>query len=301
MAKIEYHSQAAQDAANRVIEAFEDPTTLPAKLAPVVLAAGGRHADRYSWRNQLIVALMGYSDAAGYKQWRSYGRQVRKGEKAMAILRPIKRSFNVTDTDPNTGQETERRITYVIGFTDVKVFGQETTDVVDEEKWKAFQGKGAEAQEKIEASPLYNVATTWGLKVKADGHLVKRGALGCYSPSEKELTLAVENAAVWAHELVHFADDALGNMTTRYGQQPDNEVVAQLGAAVLLTAMEMDHEADLGGSWEYVKHYSEDDDTKAIKACTTLLHRTLDAVAAILHQLADPNAPAPWADDTDSE
>lgn len=291
-AKITYHSPEAEAAANSIIRAFEDPSSLPAKLAPVVLAAGGRHCDAYSWRNQLLVALAGYSDAAGYKQWRfDYGRQVQKGERAMFILRPIKRSFTVTEPDPATGQDRERRVSYVAGFTDVKVFGLEQTEICDQAKWDAHAAKAKESQAKIEAAPFFEVAARWGLEVRADGHLYARGAQGFYRPSTKEIRLAVENLSTWAHELVHFVDDKLGNMTTRWGQQPDNEVVAELGGAVCLTAMGLKGDADLGGCWDYVSHYSDGD---PIKACTTLLGRTLDAVSTILRALEDPTAPAPW-------
>lgn len=294
MAATKFHSQGAEDAANRIVEAFKDPGSLPAKLAPVILSAGGRHADRYSWRNQLLVALHGYSDAAGYKQWRNdYGRQVRSGEKAFCILRPVKRSFNTTERDPDTGQDVERRVTYIAGFADVKVFGLEQTDVTDADKWQKQQGKGAEAQRKIEAAPFFEVACRWGLTVRADGHLVHQGALGCYTPSQKEIRLACENLSTWAHELVHFVDDKLGNMTQRWGQQPDNEIVAEFGGAVLLAAMGLEGDADLGGCYDYVKGYAEGGD--AIKAIGVFLGRTMDAVGAILEALDNPEAPAPWA------
>ncbi|MHC4403045.1 MAG: ArdC-like ssDNA-binding domain-containing protein [Planctomycetota bacterium] len=72
-----------------------------------------------------MAASAGHADdARGYKQWQAVGRFVRKGEKAFHILCPCvgKRS----DTDPDTGEETER--SFVYGFTSAPVFGLSQTD-----------------------------------------------------------------------------------------------------------------------------------------------------------------------------
>jgi hypothetical protein len=67
---------------------------------------------RYSFRN-VIMILSQCPDAthvAGYRAWQDMGRQVRKGEKAIAILAPIIRKVE----DEKTGEEV-RRMTGVKG------------------------------------------------------------------------------------------------------------------------------------------------------------------------------------------
>jgi len=54
----------------------------------------------------------------------------------------------------------------------------------------------------------------------------------------------VENLATWAHELIHAADDRLGNMIET-GQHFRSEIVAEMGGAVLLYAMGYKKDADL--------------------------------------------------------
>ena len=291
-----FHSQAAADAAAAIINAFRNPDNLPAKLAQVVLAAGGNHSSKYSWGNQFLVIIHGYSDAAGFRQWQDYGRQVRKGSKAFPILAPIKRTFNKDTTGPDGTIRTER-VSYVAGWKDVKVFGLESTDISDPAKWEKFQGRGAASQRIIEAAPFAVLAGRWGFEVKADGHLINRGALGCYSPDTKQLRLAVANLSTWAHELVHLVDDGLGNMVTRYGQQPDNEIVAELGGAILLATIASRpdagveaSDADLGGCWSYISSYGGGD---TLQAAAKLLNRTLEAVSYILEALEDETIPAP--------
>ena len=46
--------------------------------------------DGYSPRNAMLIAMQcpGATDVSGYGQWRSRGRQVRKGEHGIAILAP---------------------------------------------------------------------------------------------------------------------------------------------------------------------------------------------------------------------
>src|SRR5437867_4508859 len=53
---------------------------------------------RYSWRNCMLIQLQkpGASRVAGYRTWQSLGRQVRKGERGIAILAPC--TYKRTDT-----------------------------------------------------------------------------------------------------------------------------------------------------------------------------------------------------------
>ncbi len=71
----------------------------------------------YRARNQLILLTSGATEVAGYREWQSFGRQVRKGEHGIALLAPIVRKdkdtgdarvvsvktttvFDVSQTDP---------------------------------------------------------------------------------------------------------------------------------------------------------------------------------------------------------
>lgn len=291
MTESKFHSAAAEQAAADILAAFEHPEDLPAKLAHIALAAGGRHVDGYSWGNQLLVALRGYTDAAGFKQWLTFGRCVERGQKAFPILAPIKRQFTATDVDPDTGKETKRRVSYIVGWRDVGVFGLEQTKVINEEKWEAYQGRAADAQRVIERTPFFDAAVRMGFTVHADGRLLDCGAAGCYMPGFDAITLAVENLLVAAHELAHGVDDKLGTLTRRYGQQPDNEIVAELAGSIILQTMGLKGDADLGACYQYIKHYAQGD---VIQAAAKLLNRTMAVVQVILQTIEDPDASLPW-------
>lgn len=276
-----FYTEAAEQAATKMLEAFDKPEDLPAALKQIALATGSRHCDSYSMRNQLLVWLFGHADAAGYKQWRNqYGRQVRKGEKAFPVLAPVTKSF----TKFNEETQKDERVTYITGWRDVKVFGIEQTDVCDEEKAAKYEGRAAAVREHMDSLPWTDVAHAWGLSVTPNGALLQRGVAGCFVPN-LGIQVAVENLATWAHELVHAADQELGTLTKKPGQQPDNEIVAELGGAVLCLIAGHSHEADLGGAWEYIKGYSKD----PVKDAGKLLDRIIECVGLIMKQAETPH------------
>lgn len=88
---------------------------------PQQLAAVAARFDGYSPRNAHLIGMQrpGATDVRGFQEWRKHDRQVRKGEKGIAILAPIVRGegedtamvgariayvFDVDQTDPAEGQ-----------------------------------------------------------------------------------------------------------------------------------------------------------------------------------------------------
>jgi antirestriction protein ArdC len=234
----------AESAAARIVGLFR-AGNVPKALAPIFIKRrDGVPCRRWSWSNQLITALHGYSDARGFRQWEQVGRHVKKGERAFYILAPCTRK--IQERDGATGDESDRVALY--GFRGVAVFGYDQTD-------GAALPVDTENQQFIDGLPLVSVASTWGLSVETyDGAGARN--LGYYRHGQG-IALGVENLATWAHELVHAADDRRGTITKRSGQQLDNEVVAELGGAVLLQCLGHDHESDTGGAWKYIERYAD--------------------------------------------
>jgi antirestriction protein ArdC len=113
----------------------QPPNTIPAlqkleQALETACTAGGWRAYlttqarfyRYSFRNLLMIQIQNpdATRVAGFHDWLKLGRHVRKGEKGLAILAPIK--FSRLDTDSG---ETE---TGVRGFRTVYVFDISQTD-----------------------------------------------------------------------------------------------------------------------------------------------------------------------------
>lgn len=271
-----------QDLGERLIAQFKDPLALPKALSQIFIkGCRGRHADSYSWTNQFIVALAGYSDSAGYNQWQAMGRQVRKGEKGFWILKPF--LITLTRKDADTGEE--KRVKIPRGFGGVRVFGLEQTDVVNDKLWDKHRPDDSVTREFLDSLPLRAVADAWGLQLSAyNGKQLQ--AYGWYRPDKKVIALGVENVSTFAHELIHAADDRLGNLkaTRQQDVRQREEIVAELGGAILLLALGYEQEADVGGAWNYINSWSQanGDPEKLMRACNSMLNRTCECVALVL-------------------
>jgi len=257
----------AEQAATRIVSLFQSGD-VPQALAPIFIhRAGNEPCRKWSWSNQMLTALAGYDDARGFRQWQEVDRHVRKGEHGFPILCPVTKK--VSRTDPETGETSEGMA--VVGFTSTTVFGYEQTDgepLPDREH----------SRQLIEALPLVQVAQSWGLTVQTfDG--ARARYLGKYTRSA--IALGVENLATWAHELMHAADDRLGNLKER-GQHWASETVAELGGCILLDMRGFEREADKGGCWDYISRYAADAKLQPIAAIQRVLKRTCDAVALVL-------------------
>jgi hypothetical protein len=254
----------ADEVAARIVEAFK-AGTVPAALAQAYISGcKDNHAKGYSLFNRFIVAINGYTDANGFQGWKNEGRNVKKGEKAFYILAPITSKIEA---------DGEKRY-IVCGFKGVPVFGIEQTE------GKELPKVAEDVAQYIDALPLIDVAKAWGLTVDAENG--KDGAaLGCYTFG-KGITLAVKNLSTWAHELMHAADDKLGTIGKKHGDYAFNEVVAEMGGAVLLTMLGKANEADTGGAYEYITHWAAKVDKNAADACVAVLTRVCKVVDFIM-------------------
>ena len=263
----------AQAAAETVVNAFETGR-IPSALAQVFITREDDSPCRqWSWRNQLLVALAGHTDARGFRQWKAVGRSVKKSKHARChILIPV--MLKREETDAETGETVEEA--RVIGFTSSPVFGLEQTE------GDPLPTGDPALDAWLDALPLRALAESWGLAIQTyNGE--KSSALGWYAPSSS-IALGVQNLSTWAHELCHAADDRLGEL--RGSNKPDREVVAELAGATLLECLGHHVESDTGGAWEYVLRQCEGKREKALSACNRLLERVCNAVSLILDESA---------------
>jgi len=88
-----------------------------------------RRFTTYSWGNCLLIALQrpDATHVAGYRAWQQLGRQVRKGEKGIAILAPVVNRLRRTGED-EAGAETEDVLRVVRAFRTAFVFDIAQTD-----------------------------------------------------------------------------------------------------------------------------------------------------------------------------
>ncbi len=273
----------ANEIAERIVDAFRSPETLPAALAPIFIH---REDDvpcrRWSWHNQLLVSLCGTVDARGIRQWNQAGRKVRKGSCAIWILAPCVKKIKEKD---NASEEKKRQVIY--GFRSVPVFAVEDTE------GDPLPDKDDKYDSWAAQLPLMEVAESWGINVGTFSH-GGGDPLGYYryaSNGNQAVMLGVENMATWAHELVHAADHRLTNLK---GEKWHKEVVAELGGAILLECLGMSYDADLGGAFTYIEQYARDAGMDTVRACIQVLDRVCNCVKLILDTAATiTHAPIP--------
>ena len=252
----------AETAAQDILTAFKQGA-IPAAIKTIFINRKDNIPCRaWSWSNQIITILNGTTDARGFRQWEQVGRHVKKGQHAFYILAPLIRTIKNDDG-------TEK--SFLFGFKAVPVFGIEQTEGVELPK--------TECNSFIDCLPFIEVARKWGLNVDCfNGR--EGGHLGYYRKGQA-IALGVKNIDVWAHELLHAADDRLGNLTER-GQHYRSETVAEFGATVLLHMLGMEQESDKGGCWRYISSYCEREEKDPISVCMAVLKRVCDAIDLIL-------------------
>ena len=95
-------------ALDKILELFRSGN-LPKAVAVVTFPPFDVPSNDWSFCNRLIMAESGTSDARGFRQWKSVGRYVKKGSKAIYILAPnfVKRTLHDRDMREfdNTGSD----------------------------------------------------------------------------------------------------------------------------------------------------------------------------------------------------
>ena len=255
--------------AERIVEAFRHPERLPKALAPIFIhRKDDAPCRKWSWQNQLLLALANTHDARGIQQWNSVSRSVKKGAKAIWILGPCLRKVTVTK---EAGEEASRQVLY--GFRSIPVFAVEDTEGQPVPHIDKHEGW-------IKKLPLLEVAELWGIDVDTYSH---QGAapLGyyAYGDTSKAIKLGVKNLSTWAHELVHAADHRITGLKD---SKWCKEIVAELGGCIILECLGLSHESDLGGAYEYISSYATEAKKDVVSACIEVLGRVCECVKLIL-------------------
>ena len=216
---------------------------------------------KWSKLNRTIMFLSGTHDARGFKQWKEVGRKVKKSSKAFYILVPNFRKME--------NQETGQKENILIGFSAQAVFKVEDT-----------QGKPLEYDQiELPTLPLIERAKNWQISVKAvPGNY---SYYGFYSPKRKEIGLASPEEIHFFHELAHCAHEkVLGKLTL--GQNPIQEIVAELSAQALCCIVGKSTKKTIGNSYKYIERYAEKMKMSPSAACLRVLSDTEKVLNLIL-------------------
>ena len=216
---------------------------------------------RWSLLNRTLMFLSGTQDGRGFKQWQKVDRFVKKGSKAIYILVPfIKKVEDGGD---------EKQVLY--GFGCRPVFCVEDTD-----------GKPLDYEQiELPNLPFLKRAKEWGISVKAiPGNYRYHGY---YSFKSREIALATPEEKTFFHELSHASHEKVKG-TLKAGQDPFQEIVAELSAAALCKLAGKQQKDTFGNSYRYIEKYAEKIKMSSYHACLKVMSETEKVLNLILKE-----------------
>jgi hypothetical protein len=234
---------------------------IPEAVAFSMFPAANIPSADWSKLNRTIMFLAGTQDARGFRQWKKADRQVMKNSKAFYILVP---NFKKTK-DRETGEEKIK----LLGFMTKPVFRLEDTD-----------GEPLDYEQiGLPELPLTERAEEWGVSVRAvPGNY---SYYGYYSSIRKEIGLASPDEVNFFHELAHCGHEkVVGDL--KAGQNPLQEIVAELSAQALCRLVGKANKETLGNSYKYIEGYAKKMKLSVHTACLQVLSDTEKVLNLIL-------------------
>ena len=236
-----------------ILDQFKNSDNIPQMIALATFPTADFPMHKWSLLNQLVCYFTGLTDFRGYKQWLEVKRFVKKGEKSTHILVPwIKK-----DKDEQTNEEKF----HLAGFITACVFAVEQTE-----------GDPLEYQQiQLPEFPLMDRAKELGVNVAAIPGSYDH--FGYYSPTKKVIALASPEECVFFHEVCHLADEKINGKLEK-GQNPLQEITAELGALALCNIVGLDGSKHLGNHYRYIESYAKEVDLSPYSAVLKVISNT---------------------------
>lgn len=228
---------------------------------------------RYSFGNVLCILRQRpkATFVAGYRRWKQLGRQVRKGERAIRILAPIRRKTREADKEQAAQTEdAEEAEQQPIAFKIAHVFDCSQTDGKPFPQFAHVGGDPGEAAERLKALVRqkgidleYSEMLSTASGYSEGGKIVLKAGM---TPGEEYSVLAHE----LAHEILHQGEDA--------PQERDvQETEAEAVAFAVCQGIGLDTNT---AASDYIQLYRGDKERllASLERIRTAAHEILDAV-----------------------
>jgi len=243
-----------------IVEKFKSGE-IPEAAAMATFPAANVPSGKWSFLNRTLMFLSGTGDARGFRQWQEVKRKVKKGAKAIHIIVPCFRK--------EIDDETEEEKNILRYFKAMPVFTVEDTEG-EKLDYELLE---------VPKLPLMERAREWGLSVKAvPGNYQYHGY---YSSKRKEIALASPEEKVFFHELAHAGHERLKG-DIKGGQDPFQEIVAELSAQALCRLTGHEADGSFGHSYRYIDGYAQKLKMTPHAACLKVLSETEKVLNLIL-------------------
>ena len=244
---------------NSIVERFQSGD-IPEAIAYSMFPFPDVPSAKWSLLNRTLMFLSGTMDARGIRQWNSVNRYVRRKTKAIYILVPYLKQVE-DDLGENQYQ--------LLGFGLSPVFRVEDTD-----------GEPLDYENiQLPEVPLLQRAEELGVSVKAIPGNYRY--FGYFSLDRKEIAIATSQECVFFHELAHSAH-AIIKSDLKRGQDPLQEIVAELSAQALAVMVGKSAEDTTGNSFRYIQRYAEQLGIGVHAACLKVMGDTEKVLNLIL-------------------
>ena len=132
--------------------------------------------------------------------------------------------------------------------------------------------------------PLANVAEKWGVTIQY--RPTSEGEYGGFSQTKNSIYLSTDDQSTFWHELAHKAHSKIE--TLKGGQDPEQEAIAQLTAAVL--GRMYGHNVD-GYTFDYIGAYAGERSTEQVaKMCMKVMSK-VEKVLKLILEADETNEP----------
>ena len=254
---------------NTIVEKFQSGD-IPEAIAYSMFPFPEVPSANWGLLNRTLMFISGTMDARGYKQWKQVSRYVTKGSKALYIIVPY---FKVVEDELNERHHT------INGFGLSPVFRVEDTE-----------GEPLEYENiQLPEVPLLQRAEELGVSVKVIPGNYRY--FGYFSDNRKEIAIATNQECVFFHELAHCADSIIkGGLKS--GQDPLQEIVAELSAQALAKMVGKSAEDTTGNSFRYIQRYAEKINISVYAACLKVMSDTEKVLNLILNNKEESKQPA---------
>jgi len=228
-------SRSLQEIHDRLVAAVEGLVSSDEWRAMLEVSA---RFHNYSFNNQLLIYLQcpEATRAAGYRAWQRLGRQVRKGERGIAILAPCRK--RVSPVDAESEHDEVDRVEILTGFRVVHVFDLSQTEGDELADVRPKRLTGEVAQQVIDA--LEQRVTEEGFTLKREA--IARSARNGHADFERRLVVLREDlsGAQTAKTLIHELAHVLLHQDTDLCDREIAEVEAESVAFVVSSSLGMD-------------------------------------------------------------
>ena len=243
-------SKRAEESMRKVLQQFKSGDLSPITRVARIQLSEDAPSSKWSLANRVLAYVQsGELDCRGFRQWEQVGRLVKKGERAVHILRPVMVRKRKEDSE-----ELEEKYA-CIGFSTVPVFAASTTEGSCQ----------LAVYIPVKYPPLYEVDQKLGVSVEYVPVSIDK-LVDCKIDGSK-IRLGSTDPRIFFHELSH-AIHAKIDGELKPGQQQTQETVAELTAAVLMDLYGF--EDTTGNAWNYIKSYSEEPLLAITKALGTV-------------------------------